>query len=525
MRQARRYIETPRVIGIVLNRVASARGVFERFAARPDETSHTDAILLTGRIRPFDRDQLLEEWWPRIRAGRNTEPDKPLFVVATQTVEVGANIDFDALVTEAAPLDALRQRFGRLDRLGKRHSSSTPSPASIVIRSDHAKSSEDDPVYGSAIAETWKWLCRKDVASAISKGAGKRAIVDFGVNSLDKKVPQDPAAVMPLLAPARESPVLFPAHLDAWVQTNPRPDPDPSVAPFLHGRADAPADVLVVWRADLDAKRASSWRAIVSLMPPLTREALPVPIYEVQAWLKGQAGTVVADVEGAPVDASEAFASPAELRRVLKWRGKDDARVIGPDEVRPGDTIIVPAVYGGADRFGWHPDRAEPVEDVADRCLAQLIASYPTDAFQRLCPKTKRSTKSRKATRHPLLDARFRLSTWSAKIDSRAKYRDAAKNALEQHFAGEPRDAADTLAALASDLEADGDSLRPTLLDLTSGNQRLLQSFRILAGEPEKAKGKPSPLTRNAVEEALSGPWKYQDDHAVMSKALSLWQP
>jgi len=147
--------------------------------------------------------------------------------VATQTVEVGANLDFDALVTEAAPLDALRQRFGRLDRLGKRHERNVSSPACILI-----------------------------------------------------------------------------AHLDAWVQTNPVPVPDPDVAPFLHGQSDAPADVQVVWRADLNREDERLWAKIVSLMPPRTREALPVPVYEVRAWLKAQAEANIADIEGVVIEAT-----------------------------------------------------------------------------------------------------------------------------------------------------------------------------------------------------------------------------
>jgi CRISPR-associated endonuclease/helicase Cas3 len=385
--QARRYADgeaaqprAPRVIGVVVNRVATARHVFEQL----QKVDGSKALLLTGRIRPFDRDLLLDEWLPRIRAGREQEPEETLFVVATQTVEVGANLDFDALVTEAAPLDALRQRFGRLDRLGKRHERGAPSPACIVIRSDHAKSSDDDPIYGSAIADTWERLSSKDVALTMGKGAAKQQVVDFGINSLDGKVPKDSDVLRPMLAQIAETPILFPAHLDAWTQTNPRPDPDPDVAPFLHGRADAPADVLVVWRADLDPDRTPSWRAIVSAMPPVTREALPVPIYEARAWLRHAAEADVADVEGTQAEPDEqSTAGRRDERRVLRWRGRDDARVVGLEDLRPGDTIVVPARYGGSDRFGWNPYCRDAVEDIAERCLAQLVASYPGDAFRR----------------------------------------------------------------------------------------------------------------------------------------------
>ncbi|RZL00702.1 MAG: hypothetical protein EOO62_23805 [Hymenobacter sp.] len=40
----------------------------------------------------------------------------PCFVVSTQVVEVSLDISFDRMITEAAPFDALVQRFGRVNR-------------------------------------------------------------------------------------------------------------------------------------------------------------------------------------------------------------------------------------------------------------------------------------------------------------------------------------------------------------------------------------------------------------------------
>ena len=96
------------IVGMVVNRVATARAIHERVFRAGHET-----ILLTGRVRPYERDQLVAEYLPRMLAGRDRQQDKPLVVVATQTIEVGADFDFDALVSEAAPLSSLRQRFGR----------------------------------------------------------------------------------------------------------------------------------------------------------------------------------------------------------------------------------------------------------------------------------------------------------------------------------------------------------------------------------------------------------------------------
>src|SRR5262249_43586153 len=58
----------------------------------------------------------------------------------------------------------------------------------------------------------------------------------------------------------------------------------------------------------------------------------------------------------------------------LRWRGPDDedTEVIQPDDIRPGDTIVVPSGYGGTDPCGcWKPDATDPVPDVADDCSWQ----------------------------------------------------------------------------------------------------------------------------------------------------------
>lgn len=392
--------DRPRVVGLVFNRVASARRAFEQFREHLGETAKDDVVLLTGRIRPFDRDRLLNQWLPRIKAGREAQPDRPLFVVATQTVEVGANIDFDALITEAAPLDSLRQRFGRLHRIPEQPAKRPSATAAVFIQSNHATNSSTDPLYGQATAETRKWLNRNGVAqppASSKKGKPQKTPpspnesthpqVDFASARIDALLHDDktkPANLSDLLAPQPVAPILFPAHLDAWAQTNPQPDPDPDVAPFLHGPGSDSADVQVVWRKDLTTANRKDWPEIVALMPPRTRESLAVPLHVVRKWLCNLLLLDAADVEGAA--GSDAH-TQGRARPALRWRGADRSRPVRPEQLRPGDTIVVPASYGGADEFGWHgrsnASAETPVTDVADQSLAELIASYPDDAFRR----------------------------------------------------------------------------------------------------------------------------------------------
>jgi CRISPR-associated endonuclease/helicase Cas3 len=317
-------------------------------------------------VRPWDRERLLRDYLDRIRADRPRRPgDRPLFVVATQTVEVGADLDFDFLVTEAAPLPALRQRFGRLDRLGQ-----FGQAGGVVLR---RKVRESDPIYGDELDAAWHWLRER-------AGSGDEVAIDFGIDALDALIARSPE---PPRSEPRHAPVLLPAHLDTWAQTCPTPRPDPDVAPFLHG-ADAldAADIVIVWRADLawdevgnPGQIKQDWVEAVSVARPVVLEGLPVAAGSARAWLAGVAGAEVADVEGRAARA-EPPRRPSR-RLALRWRGPDDSELVGPDDIRPGDTLVVPSAYGGADRFGWAPSRREPVEDVGDACFNWMADAAP----------------------------------------------------------------------------------------------------------------------------------------------------
>jgi CRISPR-associated endonuclease/helicase Cas3 len=325
------------VVGIVVNTVNAARRIYERLK------TEGDSILLTGRVRPFDRDRIIKDFLPRIEAGRERKPEEKLFVVATQTIEVGADLDFDGLVTEAAPLDALRQRFGRLDRLGKLRQTSA-----VVLKRKRGK----DPVYGENTEHAWVWLNSRATAGVIDFGAAKMRAL-YNTESDEEK--------LKLTVKSDQAPVMFPAHVETWVQTCPTPGADPDVAPFLHGRDSGNADVSVVWRADLEDE--SDWRSMLDIAPPTVTEALPLPIWTAKNWLtKGDPGPT-ADLEGVGEKNGD---QTSELRQFLIWRGPDEKPEATLDAVRPGDTIIVRSTDGGCDEFGWNPDSTAPVPDIGD---------------------------------------------------------------------------------------------------------------------------------------------------------------
>src|SRR5207248_1945747 len=131
-----------------------------------------EVVLIIGPARAADRKRGTALLAP-IRTGRSDRQNKmkkPLIVVATQTIEAGVDIDFDGLVTEAAAFDALKQRFGRLNRAGR----SINPEAVILAHKDEISNKVDDPVYGDRIKAVWEALQR---LAAESDG-----VVHFGLD-------------------------------------------------------------------------------------------------------------------------------------------------------------------------------------------------------------------------------------------------------------------------------------------------------------------------------------------------------
>jgi CRISPR-associated endonuclease/helicase Cas3 len=387
-----------RRIAVLVNRVETARRVRERLDERLGER-----ILMIGRMRPWDRDRLLERWRPFLAAGPDREAhERPIFIAATQCLEVGADLDFDAMVTECASLDALRQRFGRLNRLGREER----AQGAVLIAGNDLKGGQEDFIYGPALQETWAWL----VAHA-SEGEGLGSI-DFGIDPFDalwqEAMRNEQDLVERLTPPAPHAPVMLPAHLDLWVQTSPVPAPDPDVSVFLHGPERGAPEVQVCWRLDLAlpegerpdwSELLARWTSTVALLPPTSAECLPVPLHVVRRWLAGapRPAENLADVEGSttqPVEEGDAEAT-ATGRTLLRWRGPEDSELASRDHPpRPGDTLVIPAALGGWEVFGHIPPAADGriAPDIAEptgfkrrrravfRLHASLLERWPESA-------------------------------------------------------------------------------------------------------------------------------------------------
>lgn len=333
---------------VFANTPRQARAAFE-LLRKKTASRFADVRLLTGRSREREAEEIRRQIVDPVRGMASARDasktrERHLIVVATQTLEVGADVDAEYLVTEACGTRALTQRLGRLNRLG-RHSHARGvylhvPPLKVTRRRRGVTGSPagEWPVYGGEPARVLERL-------EAALDGGTPATVDLS-----------PRLVSEVLGPPRDdpgrAPEVLPAILWEWTKTTTPPDGEAPVEPYFSGIARPDYSVSILWRAHVPGDGMSLWPRAAD------REAVQVPIGE----------------------AREALREDEALCRLRSDR-VTVARC-SVSELRPGDTVVLPSDRGLLDEFGWNPSSTAPVVDVS-----LLDRGLPLDAsaLRRLC--------------------------------------------------------------------------------------------------------------------------------------------
>ena len=105
-------LEVGKKVLVVCNTVGKAQEIFSEL-----NQGNIKSVLLHGGFNGVDRNQHEQTL---LQAEQNYNIEDIMLLVGTQAIEVSLDIDFDIIYTEPAPIDALLQRFGRVNRKRKK---------------------------------------------------------------------------------------------------------------------------------------------------------------------------------------------------------------------------------------------------------------------------------------------------------------------------------------------------------------------------------------------------------------------
>lgn len=177
---------------IVCNRVANAIKVYQKIM---DLYPDTPSMLLHSRFKRGDRN--IKE---RNLLGLNNEgqpigsfntSSEACIVVSTQIVEVSLDISFDMMITETAPLDALIQRFGRVNR--KRTKETIGKYKNIYVIEPSMNEKEAKPYNLDSILKTYEVLPNNgllkecEIQDKMDYVFSKIEMVDIEMHAVKKK--------------------------------------------------------------------------------------------------------------------------------------------------------------------------------------------------------------------------------------------------------------------------------------------------------------------------------------------------
>lgn len=119
------------ICGIIVNSIARAQDIAKEIKA--------PKILLHSSFLAQDRSRIEEQILKTIE-----NRPKKLVIIGTQVLEQSLDLDFDVLITDAAPMDLLLQRIGRLWRRDRKRANSFTKPICYVDTNSKSKAYQTD---------------------------------------------------------------------------------------------------------------------------------------------------------------------------------------------------------------------------------------------------------------------------------------------------------------------------------------------------------------------------------------------
>jgi CRISPR-associated endonuclease/helicase Cas3 len=175
-------VKADKKVLLVCNRVDRAQSLYEQLH---DQYEKTPKLLLHSRFKRGVRASLEKKLIGLDDNGEKTgefnTSTKACIVVSTQVVEVSLDISFDVMFTEAAPLDSLVQRFGRINRVRNEKTIGKLKPVYVLAPPENEK--EAKPYVLELIQKTYDVL---PDAAGISEGKVQE-LMDQVFTELDLK--------------------------------------------------------------------------------------------------------------------------------------------------------------------------------------------------------------------------------------------------------------------------------------------------------------------------------------------------
>ncbi len=312
--------------------------------------------ILTGTMRGLERDELLQKAVMKRFLSPENQPDQgPAFLVSTSAGEVGLDLNADHLVCDAAPLDSIIQRFGRVNRRGQGEALLHIYPAVPPKRKKISKKEEGedtDTERPTDIPEhTFESATQEATQILASLPKAEDGLSDASPCALAKI-----AAPTSAISPKPKTAELTDILLDAWSMTTicePMPG-RPPVADWLRGPADDLPDTTIAWRAELDLggfgdlgiNDVEEWFDAHRVLP---HETLTVPTTVaaaqiVERWNKLEAEGTTGTIANRPCILDRAGL------RIITIRVLMDALKNRRLDTITNASIILPASFGGIER-------------------------------------------------------------------------------------------------------------------------------------------------------------------------------